>query len=237
MKTKTLLILAGLATTQCMFNSCGEDNINNQEEFSKTSNTINNLNGPVSTQNYFANPEPFSGAVNFAISTVGTQGASFTLTQSLLNQFYDKAQIPVNERATLSQVNQIIDKTINAYQVSFDQTVQQLPISTVAKSLMILINTHSISNLTSDVKFNTLSNNEKIIINNFNNLQRNIELGLILTPSTTSKEMGPGAQLGAKIGFAVGVGIGFVTLNPGALWGGICAGSMIGGAIGSLWDK
>jgi len=239
MKTKTFLTILGLVVSQSFFNSCNEDSINSQTENipSETNKTaINNFDGPVSTQNYFANPEPFNGTVNFIVSTIGSQGASYALTQNDLNLFYSKAQIPMNERFSLDQVNQLIAQTASSYQIPFSQIVQQLPISNVAKSLMISIDTHSIPNIGSNLSFTNLSATEKILINNFNNLQFGIEQGIILPGSSVAKDMGPGAQLGAKIGFAFGVLLGAATLNPGILWGGMCAGSMIGGAIGSLWD-
>lgn len=238
MKTKTFLSILGLVVSQSFFNSCNEDSINVQSEdisseINKTA--INNFDGPVSTQNYFATPEPFTGAVNFIISTIGSQGASYSLTQNDLNLFYNKAQIPTNERLSLNQANQLIAQTTNYYQVPFDQVVQLLSISDAAKSLMVSINTHSIPNISANLSFANLSATEKTIINNFNNLQFGIEQGIILPGSSVAKD-GAGAALGAKIGFTVGVLIGAATLNPGILWGAMSAGSLAGAAIGSVFD-
>jgi hypothetical protein len=237
MKTKTFLTILGLVVSQSFFNSCNEDSINAQTEdiSSETNKTeINNYDGPVSTQNYFANPEPFNGAVSFIISTIGSQGASYDLTQNDLNLFYNKAQIPINERLSLDQVNQLIVQTTNSFQTPVSQIVQQLPISNVAKSLIISIDTQSIPNVEGNSSFQNLSATEKTFINNFNNLQFGIEQGIILPISSVSKDpFGPKSQLGAKIGFLIGCVISGITLNPGPAF----AGSLIGAVVGGMLDK
>ncbi|EJL71823.1 hypothetical protein [Chryseobacterium populi] len=233
MKTKTLLAILGLVTTQSFFYSCNDDNSQTESPSGIQKSKTESPGSFVSTQNYFANPEPFNGALNFITTHISAQGTSYTLTQNDLDLFYAKAQIPVNERLTIDQVNQLINQTINSAQLPFDQIVQQLTISDAAKSLMISINSNYISNIESNLDFKNLPDNEKVIINNFNDLEFNIEQGTILAGTFQSKEMGPGAQNGAKIGFAFGCLISVFTLNPGP----VCAGAIIGGAIGSLWDK
>lgn len=237
MKTKTFLTILGLMVSQFFFNSCNEDSGNAQTEgiSSETNKTeINNYDGPVSTQNYFANPEPFNGAVSFIISTIGSQGASYTLTQNDLNLFYNKAQIPMNERLSLDQVNQLIAQTTSSFQTPVSQIVQQLPISNVAKSLILSIDTQSIPNIESNLSFQNLSATEKTFINNFNNLQFGIEQGIILPGSSVSKDpFGPKSQLGTKIGLLIGCVISGVTLNPGPAF----AGALIGAVVGGMLDK
>lgn len=236
MKAKTFLAILGLVVSQSFFNSCNEDNINAQTEdiSSETNKTeINDYDGPVST-NYFANPEPFNGAVSFIISTIGSQAASYALTQNDLNLFYNKAQIPMNERLSLDQVNQLIAQTTSSFQMPVSQIVQQLPISNAAKSLILSIDTQSIPNINGNLSFQNLSATEKTFINNFNNLQFGIEQGIILPGSSVSKDpFGPKSQLGAKIGFLIGCVISGITLNPGPAF----AGSLIGAVVGGMLDK
>jgi hypothetical protein len=239
MKTKTFLVLAGLATTQCMFNSCGEDNSNLQNENSSlgTSKIITELPSSfVSTQNYFLTPEPYNSAVNFMRSHIAAQGASYSLTQADLNLFYDKAQISANERLPLDRVNQIIAQTLEAIhtQKPLNQIVQQLNISDNAKSLLLSIDGSSISDLENNLQFINLPSQEKVCVRNFNNFQRNYEQGAYQIGSTLSKEAG--WEKGAKIGFMFGGFIGGV-LGPVGFVGGLCAGSLIGAVIGSFSDK
>lgn len=240
MKTKAFLTVMGLIASQSLFHSCNdEDNIKEiQVENSPSEVNISNImsDGGISPINYFVNPEPFNNTVNFVKSQISSQGASYVLNQQDLDMFYDEAQITANDRLPLNVVYQIVDQTLYTIQsqISFDEIVQNLNFSDSAKSLMIEINNNSISNIENNLSFQNLPALEKAVVNNFNNLVYNIEIGKITSGPYYKK--GTGAEIGAKIGFVVGVAVGIATLNPVGLWGAVCGGSLVGAVIGKTID-
>jgi len=237
MKTKTFLTAIGLITSQSLFYSCSEDTLNTQQEMSSTPDTSMNVLKTITSYNYFENAEPFNGAVNFIKSYIAAQGPSYTLTQSDLNLFYTKAQIPVTERLSLDQVNQALAQTIDAIQsqLPFSEIVQQSNFSDAAKTLIITIDTGSMSNLEADLTFKSLPEFEKNFVRNFNNFQYNLEQGYYqIGNNVMSKEMG--WEKGAKIGMMFGTFIGFAAGGLLGAAGGAAGGALVGAAIGSLWD-
>ncbi|MDC8104313.1 hypothetical protein ACNFU2_05520 [Chryseobacterium sp. PTM-20240506] len=235
MKTKTLLVLAGLATTQCMFNSCGEDNTNLQNENYQSTQSLPKTALSFTNGTYFTDPQAVNAGFEF-IRSKFAQNPGYVLNQQDLNTFYEKAQIATDERLPLDQVNNIINKTVSLMQVPFAQAVQQLNISSAAKSLAITINNGSIIHLEANAAYNNLPANEKSMIKNINDYKYNAEQGnYLITGIPTGKQ--PLWITGGMIGMVGGGIIGFAVAGPvGALVGagiGVVGGIITGAILGA----
>ncbi|ASK29608.1 hypothetical protein CEY12_05590 [Chryseobacterium sp. T16E-39] len=235
MKTKTFLVLVGLATTQSIFNSCGEDSTNIQNESYQSSPSSSKTTPSFTNGTYFTDPQAVNAGFEF-IRSKFAQNPGYVLNQQDLNTFYDKAQIASNERLPLDQVNNIINKTVSLMQVPFAQAVQQLNISSAAKSLAITINNGSIIHLEANAAYNNLPANEKSMIKNINDYKYNTEQGnYLITGIPTSKQ--PMWITGGMIGMVGGGLIGFAVAGPvGALVGagiGVVGGIVTGAILGA----
>lgn len=232
MKTKSFLAVIGLLTTHTFFYSCHENSIDVvNDPVASTVPNVSKLNSiEVSNLivggNYFEEPEPFTNAVDFMKSHIVAQGPAYVLTQDDLNMFYDKAQIPVNNRMSLSQVNEITTKTLDLMQLSIQEAVQQLNVSNQAKPLIVKIHTASIPDLNNNLAFDSLPDNEKFLIKNLNDYKRMWENGNLLSRQMSSAEIG--GYIGAAIGFTIGL------CCPPAGWAfGLVGGAFLGVLIGS----
>lgn len=216
MKTKTFLTVIGLVTSQSLFYSCSDDNdsnVNMETENNQSKNLVstNSFNGAN------VNADIFNHSVSFIKSKVGSQGASYVLTQSDLNQFYQIAQIPTAQRLSLDKVNSIISQTANMAQLPFDQILEQLGYSDMAKDLAMAISNNYMPDLQHNPGFQNLATNERQFIESLNDLRFNYEQGLLNT-NVFSKDGGP------FIGGAIGMGVGFMVAGP--------IGAFVGGTVG-----
>ena len=236
MKTKTLLTVIGLVTSPTIFYSCSEDNVTpeSQQEIVNTLPDVTTLSSKFSDGDYFTNADPFNSAANYIGNRIKAAGPGYVLTQSDLNEFYSKAQIPMDERFTLAQVNQIITNTINNMNTPFDTLIQQANISPGAKTLAKMINMHSVSNLDLNSDFKSLPSYEKTIIKNLNDFKLNDEKG-----NYGKNVYGKTANFiwGGMIGFGVGVAVGgFIAFPVGMVIGG-AIGIFVGSIVGAFTDK
>lgn len=238
MNVKTLLIAICLMFSQLIFNSCREDNANFQTTEDAPSHTELAKAAIVSfkSANYFVNSEPFNAATNYIRNQVAAQGSSYVLTQTDLNTFYDKAQIPADERLPLDQVKTIINNTLNAMQMPFNDLIQQLNISNDAKSLAISIYNQSISQLEDNLVYKSLPEYEKTLLKNLNDYKYNCEQGIFIVNSGPASKT-PGFIWGGMAGFVVGGVVGSFFSFPVGTMIGAGIGMVVGAVVGAIIEK
>ncbi|MCS3531743.1 hypothetical protein [Chryseobacterium sp. JUb7] len=236
MKTKTILTVIGLVTSPTIFYSCSEDNTITEpvQEITSTIPDINTLSFKFVDGDYFANSNPFNAAANYIGNKVKAAGQNYVLTQSDLDEFYLKAQIPVDQQLKLDQVKEIIAKTISNLNTPFDTLIQQTSLSTTAKTLAKMINMQSISNLDVNSDFKSLPDYEKSIIKNLNDFKVNDEKG---NYSKNVFGKTPNFIWGGMIGFGVGVAVGGLIAFPVGMVVGGAIGMIVGAVVGVFTDK
>lgn len=227
-----------LLFSQLIFNSCREDNANFQttDDTPAQADLAKAAIVSFKTANYFVNSEPFNSATNYIRSQVAAQGSSYVLTQTDLNTFYNKAQIPADERLTLDQVNNIISSTLNAMQMPFDVLIQQLNISDNAKSLALSIYNHSISQLDANLVYKSLPEYEKTLLKNLNDYKYNCEQGIFMVNSGPASKT-PGFIWGGMAGFVAGGLIGSAIAFPVGTIIGAGIGMVVGAVVGAIIEK
>lgn len=236
MKTKTFLTVIGLVTSPAIFYSCSEDNTIAEpaQEITSTLPSITTLSSKFTDGNYFATSDPFNAAANYIGNKVQAAGVNYVLTQSDLDEFYLKAQIPVDQQLEIDQVNEIIATTISNMNTPFNTLIQQTTLSPAAKTLAKMINMQSISNLDANSNFKSLPSYEKSLIKNLNDFKVNDEQG---NYSKNVFGKTPNFIWGGMIGFGVGVAVGGLIAFPVGMVVGGAIGILVGSIVGVFTDK